>query len=171
MTTNFPYSDTVKRFIFVFFRARQQMQPCFSSLRTSKTGYASQSVRQISWSSPLHCSWQKIFLDACVYIHAFFLFLENLKFLLFYMCTRVILENRKLLRVVQFHGQCSSRGFPALCFCSPAIWCPPLFPFLQHNSSREMKRAIVTFTFIDKHFYMFLFINKGFLLYTLIYCV
>lgn len=66
-------------FCFVFFRARQQMQPCFSSLQTSKTGYASLSVRRISWSSPLRCSWQKMLLD-CVYTCIFF---ENQKFLLF----------------------------------------------------------------------------------------
>lgn len=75
MTVDCVYFDiiTVEYFICVFFRARQLMPPCFSSLQTPKTGCASQSVRLTSWSSPLPC---KILL--CVYTCIFF---ENLNFL------------------------------------------------------------------------------------------
>lgn len=54
-------------FFSVFFRRRELMQPCFSSLQTQKTGYASPSVQLTSWSSPLHYSGQKRFFFSFLY--------------------------------------------------------------------------------------------------------
>lgn len=114
MTVDCVYFDiiTVEYFICVFFRARQLMPPCFSSLQTPKTGYASQSVRLTSWSSPLPCKillyvYTCIFFENLNFLPLFFLFY----FFLTFVQPECFLENRKLLELYNFMASVLAQVF------------------------------------------------------------